>query len=144
MREESCSPSSSPPAVSTKVCRPLTRPNVPPPPPPTKQETQEVKTCLLDKPIGSSCLENIQTKIQEIIITSPVDVVVPKNLDTSLPVDSNCDSSRPYKTLTVCLKKEGAGLGFILEGGKESPLGDRPLSVKKIFKCKHPLANLFC
>ncbi|XP_059082123.1 uncharacterized protein LOC131879738 isoform X5 [Tigriopus californicus] len=35
--------------------------------------------------------------------------------------------------MTVSLKKEGTGLGFRLEGGKDSPLGDRPLTIKKIF-----------
>ena len=36
----------------------------------------------------------------------------------------------PY---TVALKKEGTGLGFSLEGGKDSPFGDRPMTIKKIF-----------
>lgn len=42
--------------------------------------------------------------------------------------------SKGYKTIRACLHKDGAGLGFILEGGKDSPLGDRPLAIKKIFK----------
>jgi hypothetical protein len=33
----------------------------------------------------------------------------------------------------VSLKKEGTGLGFSLEGGKDSPFGDRPMTIKKIF-----------
>jgi hypothetical protein len=35
--------------------------------------------------------------------------------------------------LVITLTKDGAGLGFSLEGGKESPLGDKPLTIKKIF-----------
>ena len=38
--------------------------------------------------------------------------------------------------ITITLKKGGPGLGFSLEGGKDSPYGDRPLTIKKIFAGK--------
>ena len=47
-------------------------------------------------------------------------------------VDNFTDAPRG-PSITVVLKKEGAGLGFSLEGGKDSTLGDRPLTIKKIF-----------
>nr|XP_040050735.1 PDZ domain-containing protein 2 [Gasterosteus aculeatus aculeatus]XP_040050736.1 PDZ domain-containing protein 2 [Gasterosteus aculeatus aculeatus] len=40
----------------------------------------------------------------------------------------------PDGTLTVELHKSSAGLGFSLEGGKSPSHGDRPLTVKRIFK----------
>ncbi|KAG7221345.1 hypothetical protein INR49_017311 [Caranx melampygus] len=42
--------------------------------------------------------------------------------------------SHPGDALTVELHKTSAGLGFSLEGGKSSSHGDRPLTVKRIFK----------
>ncbi|XP_043218076.1 uncharacterized protein LOC122379733 isoform X1 [Amphibalanus amphitrite] len=60
------------------------------------------------------------------ILESPMDS---KSLASDLAFE---DVPRgPPKVVT--LVKEGAGVGFSLEGGKDSPLGDRPLMAKKIF-----------
>ena len=47
------------------------------------------------------------------------------------------------QSITVTLKKEGTGLGFSLEGGKDSPYGDRPMTVKKIFTGPSYFLQLF-
>ncbi|XP_077601236.1 PDZ domain-containing protein 2-like isoform X2 [Stigmatopora nigra] len=43
-------------------------------------------------------------------------------------------STGPNGALKVELHKTGAGLGFSLDGGKSSSTGDKPLTVKRIFK----------
>ena len=51
-------------------------------------------------------------------------------------------------THVITLTKNGAGLGFSIEGGKDSPLGDLPLRIKKIFQglcdvsAEHHFVNL--
>ena len=35
---------------------------------------------------------------------------------------------------TIVLKRGGTGFGFVLGGGMSSPLGDKPITVRKIFK----------
>ncbi|KAK9497803.1 hypothetical protein O3M35_003725 [Rhynocoris fuscipes] len=50
---------------------------------------------------------------------------------TSAPLKENDVKWGPLET--VILQKDGTGLGFSLEGGKDSPYGDMPLTIKKIF-----------
>lgn len=52
----------------------------------------------------------------------------------------NSDKLTKGPITSVTLVKEGGGLGFSLEGGKDSPFGDLPLTIKKIFtgKCERP------
>ncbi|XP_013790325.1 uncharacterized protein LOC106474179 [Limulus polyphemus] len=38
------------------------------------------------------------------------------------------------QVITVELQKDKTGVGFSLDGGKDSPVGDRPLTIKKLFK----------
>lgn len=52
----------------------------------------------------------------------------------NLNVLSDIITSRVFGPLTkVMLSKDGSGLGFSLDGGKNSPTGDQPLTIKKIF-----------
>merc|ERR1712066_713156 len=60
------------------------------------------------------------------ILESPLD-------SKSLMADLKLVDVPRGQSITVTLKKEGTGLGFSLEGGKDSPYGDRPMTVKKIF-----------
>ncbi|XP_076340825.1 uncharacterized protein LOC143241118 isoform X2 [Tachypleus tridentatus] len=43
-------------------------------------------------------------------------------------------TSSKGRIITVELRKDKTGIGFSLDGGKDSPVGDRPLTIKKLFK----------
>ena len=49
------------------------------------------------------------------------------------PTTTSKTVNKPGK-LEVELQKGAVGLGFCIEGGKGSPLGDRPITVKRLFK----------
>lgn len=65
---------------------------------------------------------------------SSEDILSSVNISSNKESDFCSDSG--YKILRAELQKDVTGLGFILEGGKDSPLGDRPLLIKRIFRGK--------
>ncbi|KAI5764912.1 IL16 [Gulo gulo luscus] len=78
---------------------------------------------------------------QAVIVTrKPVPEAMPdlnssSDSTTSASVASDVSADSTEATVhTVTLEKTSAGLGFSLEGGKGSLLGDKPLTVNRIFK----------
>lgn len=59
--------------------------------------------------------------------------------ETGSTANNNYSKTVKGPVISVTLIKEGGGLGFSLEGGKDSPFGDLPLTIKKIFTGKHSI-----
>ncbi|OXA62146.1 Pro-interleukin-16 [Folsomia candida] len=71
---------------------------------------------------------------QTISETSALDRAIEPLLNGNLVIENDDDTCYKWGSLkTATLVKDGAGLGFSLEGGKGSIQGDKPLTVKKIF-----------
>ena len=86
-------------------------------------------------------LDCSDTRLDDSLSTCRVSASVSQSGDDREASDCQVATDKTYKTITAVLPKEGASLGFILEGGKDSPLGDRPLVVKKMFKGTANLAS---
>lgn len=53
--------------------------------------------------------------------------------ETSSITDTN-NNNNNAKIMQVNIVKDVTGLGFIIEGGKNSSFGDRPIIIKRIFR----------
>jgi len=57
-----------------------------------------------------------------------------QSVEPTTTVNNDTIANRVFGLLNkITLNKDGSGLGFSLEGGKNSPNGDQPLTIKKIF-----------
>ena len=50
------------------------------------------------------------------------------------PPNGNDGNNTNYKNMRAEITKDVNGLGFIIEGGKNPSLGDRPIVIKRIFR----------
>lgn len=55
---------------------------------------------------------------------------------TVLSTDTEPAQEGEGEIIKVTLNKGVTGLGFLIQGGKSTPKGDMPLTIKKIFKGK--------
>ncbi len=56
------------------------------------------------------------------------------SLDSSKTAAASQETTVAKETIKIELIKGGVGLGFCIEGGYGSPLGDKPIIVKRLFK----------
>ncbi|XP_069867608.1 pro-interleukin-16 [Dipodomys merriami] len=71
---------------------------------------------------------------QAVIVTRPAEGPTPDLHSPGSAAGQASAEPAGATVLTVTLEKTSAGLGFSLEGGRASLLGDRPLTVNRIFK----------
>ena len=82
----------------------------------------------------TSTQSTVSTVIRNTNAQVPKPAPAPVKIAASPPVTPATKTDDGKVTVNVVMNKGAFGLGFCIEGGKGSPLGDRPVLVKRLFK----------
>jgi hypothetical protein len=120
----------------------------------THRKALEIMKCprpeivlVIARPIEDHLLIEKSEKQMDLLIDDQSALLIGPELEMTNENAAYGTATENYQIYKANLIKDGAALGFILEGGKDSPLGDRPLAIKRIFKGQYTdiliINNLF-
>lgn len=67
----------------------------------------------------------------------PTDNKESPKLASTISIESDTDANNNnFKIIKADITKDVTGLGFMIEGGKDSSFGDKPISIKRIYRGK--------